>query len=119
MSGMARCGSGYLPSWRRCLEPEFGSSSKEPGAVALDMIAELDRATAIGLDQLPQQRPALQERAASQVLAVEVGKVEGKEHERRGLTSLPVLVLPGTRREPPNLDAWTNWKETCSKPRSC
>jgi hypothetical protein len=35
----------------------------------------------VRLDPLPQKRPALQERAASQVLAVEVEEVEGKEHE--------------------------------------
>ena len=35
----------------------------------------------VRLDQLPQKRPALHERAASQILAVEVEEVEGKEHE--------------------------------------
>jgi hypothetical protein len=35
----------------------------------------------VRLDQLPQKRPALQERAASQVLAVEVEEVESKEHD--------------------------------------
>jgi hypothetical protein len=45
------------------------------------VIAELDWGARVRLDQLPQERPALQERATSQVLAIEVQEVESKEHE--------------------------------------
>jgi hypothetical protein len=45
------------------------------------MIAELDRRSGIRLDQPPEQRPALQEGMSSQILAIEVQEVEGKEHD--------------------------------------
>ena len=43
MSAIDRCDIGSL----RALEPEFGRSLKEPGAVALEMITELDRGAGI------------------------------------------------------------------------
>ena len=63
------------------LEPKIRDGLKEPGAVALKVVTELDWGARVRLDQLPQERSALQERAASQILAVEVQEVEGKEHD--------------------------------------
>jgi hypothetical protein len=77
-TGVAQRGS---PLGDDAHQPEFGGGLKEPGAVALEVVTELDWGAWVTLDQFPQKRPALQERAASQVLTVEVEKVEGKEHQ--------------------------------------
>ena len=45
------------------------------------MLAELDRGAGILLDQLPEERPPFHERLSSQIMAVEVQEIEGKEHE--------------------------------------
>ena len=69
------------PLGHDALEPELGRGLKEPGAVALDMIAELDRAAGIRLDQPPEERPPFHERPSPQILAIEVQEIEGKEHQ--------------------------------------
>jgi hypothetical protein len=45
------------------------------------MVAELDRAARIGLDQLPESCAPLHEGRPPQILAVEVQEIEGKEHD--------------------------------------
>jgi hypothetical protein len=60
-------------------EPKLGGGLKELGAIAIDMVAELDRRPGIRLDQSPESRPSLDERRFPQILAIEVEKVEGKK----------------------------------------
>ena len=72
----ARCPLGH-----DALEPDLRRGLKEPGAVDLDVIAELDRGAGILLDQLPEERPPFHEKLPPRIVAIEVHEIEGKEHE--------------------------------------
>jgi hypothetical protein len=55
-------------------EPKLGGL-KELGPITIDMVAELDGRAWVGLDQLPQRRPPLDEWDPPQILAVQVLEV--------------------------------------------
>ena len=43
MSAMGRCDTGSLPLRDDAFEPKLGGGLKELGAIAIDMVAEMDR----------------------------------------------------------------------------
>jgi len=72
----ARCPLGH-----DALEPELGGGRKEPDAVALEVVTELDRGPGILLDQPPEEHPPFHERLPPQILAIEMQEIEGEQHE--------------------------------------
>ena len=48
MARGGRCDTGSLPSGHDALEPELGGGRKEPDAVALEVVTELDRGDPAG-----------------------------------------------------------------------
>jgi hypothetical protein len=71
----ARCPLGH-----DALEPELGGGRKEPDAVALEVVTELDRGPGILLDQPPEEHP-FHERLPPQILAIEMQEIEGEQQE--------------------------------------
>jgi hypothetical protein len=47
----------------------------------LKMVTKLDRGARVRLDQLPERCPSLDERCSPRILAIQVQKIEGKEHD--------------------------------------
>src|SRR5262249_19803053 len=81
MSGTVRCDRASRSLGNDAFKPEIDRRLKEPGAIALDMVAELDGRTVARPDQPPKERSPLHERPAAQILAIEVQEIEGKEHD--------------------------------------
>ena len=83
MARGGRCDTGSLPSGHDALEPELGGGRKEPDAVALEVVTELDRGPGILLDQPPEEHP-FHERLPPQILAIEMQEIEGEQPSRCG-----------------------------------